>query len=251
MNIRVPLVALAFASQLAAAEVPKIFSGLLQQDTAVKGQIGIVLPPPEIDKYVAKVDTAARNDPKWFREFSESAKSGAPLPYDERLGLTKAEYDEYIALWNKREFKPIEDVVLVLRQSAGDTWTVTSTGNASILSTLRYSIKSDTFRSPNGELKRLDDIKADATTILGEWTAGEWRFEEDTTLGKMKENFAVGRYTGKNYGLLVYRAQEISAEGRKLLDKSLVIRFPIGAASPEKPAKPAPKTAPKPAPKKR
>ena len=66
----------------AAADIPKIFAGLFAQDVPVKGQIGMVMPPPEIDKYVAKVGAAARKDPAWFREFSKTAKPGIPLPYN-------------------------------------------------------------------------------------------------------------------------------------------------------------------------
>lgn len=264
MKFHIPLVAFSLVASLSAAEVPKVFAGLFEQDIPVKGQIGVVMPPPEIDKYVAKVETAARKDPKWFRDFSAQAKPGAPLPYDERLGLTKAEYDQYLALWNKREFKPTEDVMLLLRQSAGDTWSITSTGGASTLSTLRYAAKSDSFRSPNGELKRIDDIKADSSSILGEWTGLEWKFEEETGLGKTKENFALGRFGDKKYGLIVYRAQELSTEGTRLLDKSVVVRFALGKAgqaketppapgsttAPAAAAKPAPKPSAKPAPKK-
>ena len=230
MKFLVPFLSFALVASVSAAEVPKVFAGLFEQDVPVKGQIGVVLPPPEIDKYVAKVETAARKDPKWFREFSSSAKPGAPLPYDERLGLTKTEYDEYLALWTKREFKPTEEVMLLLRQSAGDTWSITSTGGASTISTLRYLPKEDVFRSPNGELKRIDDINADATSILGAWTGMEWKFEEETGLGKIKEKFALGRFGDKKFGLIVYRAQELSSEGTRLLDKSLVVRFALGKA---------------------
>lgn len=242
MKFHIPLVAFSLIASLCAAEAPKIFQGLLEPNVPVKGQIGVVLPPPEIDKFVAKVEAAARKDPKWFQEFSGQAKPGTPLPYDERLGLTKPEYDEYLALWNKREFKPIEEVTLHLRPTTGDTWAVTSTGGASSLSTLRYSAKSDSFRSPNGELKRIEDIKADASSILGEWTGLEWKFEEETGLGKSKENLAIGRFADKKFGIIVFRAQELSSEGTRLLDKSLVIRFPIAQAK----AAPAPKTATKP-----
>ena len=269
MKFHIPLAAFSLVASLSAAEVPKIFAGLFEQDIPVKGQLGVVMPPREIDKYVAKVETAARKDPKWFREFSGQAKPGAPLPYDERLGLTKAEHDEYLELWSKREFKPMEDVMLLLRQTAGETWSITSTGGASTLSTLRYTAKSDAFRSPNGELKRLDDIKADSTSILGEWSGSEWKFEEETGLGKTKENFALGRFGDKKYGIIVYRVQELSTEGTRLLDKSLVVRFALGkagqakapaaaapapaaapAANPAPPAKPAAKPPAKPAPKK-
>jgi hypothetical protein len=254
MKIPFPLIAVSLATSIAtAAEAPKVFAGLLEPGLPVRGQIGMVLPPPEIDKYVAKVETAARKDSKWFREYSRQSKPGAPLPYDDRLGLTKEEYAEYLALWNKREFKTMEDVMLQLREGGGGAWSITSTGNASNLTTLRYFPKEDVFRSPNGDLKRIDDIKADPASILGEWTGHEWKFEEETSLGKTKENIALGRLAGGQYGLIVYRAQELSTEGTRLLDKSLVVRFPLGKSAQTKPApaKPAPvKVTPKKAPQK-
>jgi hypothetical protein len=241
MKFHTPLVAFSLAASLSAAEVPKVFAGLFEQNVPVKGQIGVVMPPPEIEKYIAKVEAAARKDPKWFREFSGQSKPGAPLPYDERLGLAKAEYDEYLALWEKREFKPREQVMLLLRQSAGDTWSITSTGAGSVFSTLRYNSKGDLFRSPNGEMKRIDDIKADSSSILGAWSGLEWKFEEETGLGKIKENFALGRLADNKHGLIIYRAQELSSEGTRLLDKSLIVRFPLGKAGQAKEAAPAPK----------
>ncbi len=240
MKLHVPLIAISLIANLAAAEVPKVFAGLLEPGVPVRGQIGMVLPPVEIDKFVAKVEVSARKDPKWFREFSAQAKPGVPLPFDERLGLTKEEYAEYLALWNKREFKGMEEIMLLLRESSGGTWTINSTGKAGSLSTLRYDAKADVFRSPNGDLKRIEDIKADPASILGEWTGSEWRFEEETGLGKTKENLALGRFTDNKFGLIIYRVQELSTEGTRLLDKSLVIRFPLGKATSAKETKPVP-----------
>jgi hypothetical protein len=247
-RIFLPLAA-AMAAHLSAAEIPSVFAGLFEKDVPIRAQIGIVMPPQEIDKYVAKVEEAARRNPEWFREASSKAKAGAPLPYDEKLGLTKEEYDQYLALWAKREFKPKEEVALILRQSGADQWSIAATGNAGTISTLRYNAKDDIFRSPNGDLKRIADINADASSILGAWTGHEWRFEEENSLAKIKENIAVGQFADNKFGLLVYRAQEISSEGTRLLDKSLVIRFPLGkgAAAPAPPTtKPAP-TKPAPA----
>ena len=238
MKTIVPLITAFLTVALTAAEVPKVFEGLMQAGVPVRGQRGMVVPPAEIDKYVAKVEASARKDPKWFREFGATAKPGVPLPYDERLGLTKEEYDEYIALWNKREFKPKEEVMLMLRESPAGTWKISSTGSASSLSTLYYSAKDDEFRSPNGVLKRIEDIKADPASILGEWTGSEWKVENDTGFGKIKENIALGRFADNKYGLVVYRVQELTSEGARLLDNSLVIRFPLGV--PAKETKPAP-----------
>ncbi|MFD2256137.1 hypothetical protein ACFSSA_05570 [Luteolibacter algae] len=221
---------LALLTVAVSAQEPKVFEGLFEKEVPVRASIGMVVPPPEIDKYISKVEAAARKNPEWFKEFSAASKPGTPLPYHENLGLTKEEYDDYLVLWAKREFKPTTDVMLVLRETFGDTWTLTASGEAGAIGTLRYDPKTDSFRSPNGELKRIDDIQADASSILGAWSGKEWRFEEETGLGKTKENFAIGKYDKTGFGLVVYRVQEISTEGSRLLDKSLVLRFALGKA---------------------
>lgn len=212
------------------ADVPDVFKGLFEEGIPVRGNIGFVVPPPEIEKFIGKVETAAKKDPTWFREYTEAAEPGTPLPFHEKLGLTQEEYDEYTKLWEKRDFKSSEEVVLLLRKSFGDTWTVTATGDASVISTLRYDPSEDSFRSPNGVLKRLEDISASPSSILGDWSGREWRFEEETGLGKIKENLALGTYDEKPFGLIIYRIQELSSEGSRLLDKSLCIRFALGKA---------------------
>lgn len=212
------------------AEVPEVFKGLFEEGKAVRASIGFVVPPPEIEKFIGKVEAAAKKDPKWFREYTEAAEPGTPLPYHEKLGLTQEEYDEYLAMWAKRDFKSSAEVVLMLRKSFGETWTLTATGDASVISTLRYDPADDTFRSPNGALKRLEDISADPLSILGDWSGKEWRFEEETGLGKTKENIALGKYDDKPFGLIVYRVQELSTEGSRLMDKSLCLRFALGKA---------------------
>lgn len=232
MNARATLIALTLASRILAADAPDAFQGLIKPDTPVKGYIGMIEPPKEIDKYVAKVEAAARKDVKWYKEYSRQSKPGMPLPYDERLGLTQDEYAAYLALWEKRDFKPVAEVMLMLRKGAGGSWIVTATGPAASISTLRYDTEKDLFRSPNGELKRIDDISADPKSILGAWTGREWKFEEETSLGKTKENFAIGKISDKPFGMIVHRVQELSSEGTRLLDKSLVIRFPSAAAAP-------------------
>ena len=229
------LLVLALLTNILSAQIPKVFEGLFEKEIPVRANIGVVVPPPEIEKFLSKVETAARKDPKWFKEFTEAAKPGTPLPYHENLGLTKAEYDDYLALWAKREFKPTHEVMLVLRETFGKTWSLTASGEAGAISTLRYDPKTDTFLSPNGVLKRLEDIDADPDSILGAWSGKEWRFEEKSELGQIKENIAIGKFDKTGFGLVVYRVQEVSTEGSRLLDKSLVIRYALGKAGHLKP----------------
>lgn len=217
------------------AEVPVIFKGLFEEEVPVKASIGMVVPPEEIDKFIAKVEIAARKNPEWFKEYTAASSPGVPLPYHENLGLTKEEYDEYIALWGKRAFKSKEEVLLVLRKTLGDTWTLTATGSAGVISTLRYDPAKDTFRSPSGIMERLEDIKTDEKHILGAWSGKEWRFQEKSLLGLTKQNFAVGKFDKIEYGIVIYRAQEVSTAGTRILDENIVLRFPLGKGGQIKP----------------
>lgn len=246
MNYLFPVLAALVAPVAFAADVPKPIA-FLPQNEFVKGAITVVVPPADLDKYVAKVEAAAADHPDWFKEHAKKAAPGVPLPYDEKLGLTEAEYEEYLKLWDSREFKAVEAVILQLKQGSDKKWSITAAvggkegGGSLPISTLKYDAEKDVFVSPNGTLKRLEDVKADKRSILGEWGGSEWRYEEETSLGKTKENFAIGKTGDGKMGLMIYRMQEISSEGTRLYDKSLVVRFPMGEAGILKPQAPTKK----------
>lgn len=224
--------AFVMTSSLWAAEVPEALD-FLPEGELVKGATTVVIPPPELDKYVAMVEEAAQKDPEWFEEHSKKAAPGVPLPYDPKLGLTEEEYKEYLALWAKREFKSVDAVILQLKEGGDGRWTINAavpSGGSSPISTLKYDPAKDVFVSPNGTMTRLEDVDADENSILGAWSGHEWRYEDENTLGKTKENFAIGKTDDGKFGLLIYRMQEVSTEGTRLYDKSLVIRFPMGEA---------------------
>lgn len=214
-----------------AQTAPTIFKQYLLPDTLTKGEVIVVLPPRGIQKYIAKVEKAAEQNEEWFVEFSKNAKPGVPLPFHENLGLSREEYDAYLALWAQREHKMIPNgkVAIRLEQPKPGEWMIRVTGEGSPISLLRYDEAEDQMRSPNGVMERIADIDADPMSILGEWSGQEWKFQEETSLGKTKENFAIGKLADGKTGLLVYRLQEVSSTGRLLYDKSLVVRFGLPA----------------------
>ena len=214
------------ANVSAQSKAPKPFSSYMAANKNYKGEIVVVLPPKEIQVYIDKVKESAKKDPAWFKEYSAKAKPGVPLPFDVKLGLTKKEYDKYRELWDKREFKALQKVGLRL-EAVGDKWRVLVSGEGARISLLRYDEKKNVVVSPNGELERIEDIDAAADTILGAWKGSEWKFEEETGLGKTKENLAIGKTGDGKYGLLVYRLQDITTTNRVMHDRSMVIRFEL------------------------
>lgn len=209
-----------------AAEVPKALAGFFAVDKPVKAEIVVVVPPKEFQAFVQKLGDAAQKDPKWFEEHSKKTPAGSPIPlYDAKLGMTEEEYNNYKKLWDKREVKRVEQVGLMLQAAEDGKWKIMGSGKASHLSLLRYDPETDTFTSTNGEMSRIEDIAAPAASLFGEWKGKEWRYTSESSLGKVKENIALGMSADKKYGMLVYRLQEVSGQGQPLFDKSMVIRF--------------------------
>lgn len=209
-------------SKEAAGKTPEIFAPYFIKGKPVMGEVGMIVPPQEINKYIAKVQAAAKADTTgWHQEYAKKSKPGLPLPYHENLGLTKDDYDEYLKLWDQRQFKVAQQVVIRLEEPKPGEWMIRVSGVGMPISLLRYYPETDQFKSTNGELTRAEDIEATERSILGAWKGKEWRFEENTEFVRTKENVALGKYDDGKYCLLIYRIKEEIT----YYDKSLVIRF--------------------------
>ncbi|MBK1834501.1 hypothetical protein [Roseibacillus ishigakijimensis] len=229
MKIFLPLFALFFCSFATAQKVPTVFADYLEPDVAVKGEVVVVVPPDEIQQYIRKVDEVRKADPEWFAEYSEKAKPGVPLPFHEKLGLSEEEYADYLELWDQRKMEavPQGEVIVRLEQAEEGLWRIRVTGVGSDITTMLYNPADDTYTTTSGVMKRIEDIAADKRSILGAWTGKEWKMELEDSFGTTKENLAIGKLADGSFGLLVYRIQEVSTSGRRLFDKSMVIRFAI------------------------
>ncbi len=215
---------LVMALPVFASSTPKALAPYLKKDKTVAGEVGAIVPPKEISKYIAIVRKAAKKNPDWHKEYAKKAKPGVPLPWHENLGLTKEQYEDYLKLWGQREFKTLQKVWVRLEEPKKGEWMIRVSGIGMAVSLLRYDAKSDVFKSTNGELKRIEDIDAKPESILGAWKGKEWRYQNETDFVSTKENFALGKYKDGKHCLLIYRLQE-STSGHLLVDKSLVVRF--------------------------
>lgn len=221
------ILSLAIAS-LSASEPPAILGQYLEPDKAVKGEVVLLDIPTGFLKFREILKQAQKSDPEWFKGHQEKAGKDNPIPpFDAKLGLTKAEYDNYVALWEQRSYKRVEggEIQVMLSEEDEGEWVINVSGKGMPVSLLKYVAKEDQFESSNGTLVRIEDVKSPKESIYRGWSGQEWRYFNDGDLVKTKENIAIGRTGDGRYGLLIYSLQELSGEGSPLADDLLMIRF--------------------------
>jgi hypothetical protein len=207
------------------SDFPKAFQDYLKPNQNYVAERVTVVLPEEINQFIKLFEEAAARNPEWYAEYSKTAKPSLPFPYHENLNLTPEQYQEYLDLWGKREMKVVEKMQLRSEERDGK-WRILVSGSAGIaISLLRYDEESDSFRSTSGTLKRIEDIDVSAENLLGAWEGVEWRFTEETPLGRTKENLALGKMDDGKHGIIIYRLQDVSSTNRVLLDQSVVLRF--------------------------
>jgi hypothetical protein len=215
-------------SGLYAADPPAVLGQYLEPGKITKGEVVKLNIPVEFLKFRELLKQAQLGDPEWFKGHQEKAGKDNPIPpYDAKLGLTKAEYDKYVGLWEQRSYKRVEggEVQVILTEDGDNTWVINVTGQGMPVSTLKYVAEKDQFESSNGTLLRIKDIKSPKESIYREWSGQEWRYFNDGDLVKTKENIAIGRTGDGKFGLLIYSLQELSGQGKPLADDLLMIRF--------------------------
>ncbi len=216
------------ASSLIASKPPAILGQYLEADKAMRGEVVQVDIPSEFLKFRELVRRSQLANPEWFKKHIKKSSSDNPIPlYHKKLGMTKVEYDKYLALWDKRAYKRVDNgkVILRLMQDSDKSWIINISGRGMPVSLLKYVTEKDQFVSSNGVLDRIKDIKTPKESIYRDWSGHEWRYFNDGDLVKTKENIAIGRTGDGRYGLIVYSLQELSSKGSPLADDLLMIRF--------------------------
>jgi hypothetical protein len=84
----------------------KQLQGLLPQGR-VNVEVLEMWSPPGLAVLTQRLQQAAQADPTWFQEQVRRAVPGQPLPYHPKLGLTESEYQEFLALSDSVQMKPV------------------------------------------------------------------------------------------------------------------------------------------------
>jgi hypothetical protein len=172
-----------------------------------------------------RMQQAIQADPTWWQEQVRQAVPGEPLPYHAKLGLTEAEYREFLALTDSVQMKPVRTAEVVIEASRTG-WIF---GTASSIAGLR-NVEIDTItsvvHSPFGDLGAADPITPGAgQRATGPWGGPRWSLEvvDTTTLTGTVAQFAIGKHTQTGRTIIYFDAKSMK-NGELSARESLFLR---------------------------
>ena len=189
---------------------------LLRAQTELRSEIEKLLPPPEckvdimgvafpkrFQELTVKMQTALATNKEWMlNHIKQNAKPGEPLPYDEKLGMTKNEYEEFLALGEKKEMKKFGSVKITTTTNA-NIFQIHSGGELSDLDEVKINLKELTITTPFGVITNLAPDTSEGGGVIGPFSGYEGKFEngDEDFNNATTISFLVGRQknTGKNF----------------------------------------------------
>lgn len=177
----------------------------------LSAQIMELAAPPRMAVLSSRLQAAARSDPAWWTAHVQAARPGEPLAYDARLGLTEAEYKEFLALADSIRIRPVAPVELHISAAPGG-WRLE--GGASlpeldgiVIDTLAWEVQ-----TPLGKASVVKAITANANQqATGPWDGVQWQRTDTsivTTGSGTAITFSLGRLQDSGRVLLYYDAKQ-------------------------------------------
>jgi hypothetical protein len=193
-----------------AEDPPSSAAALLPRD----GVVDVMEPvlPERLEELARKLQQAVAKDPAWLQSHLATVKPGEPLPYHEKLGLTKAEYEEFQALSKKGGMRKVKSVKVKV-EGTDDRVVLLFGESLPGLEKVEIDLKKDSASTPAGLAPERKAITASQDqSATGPWDGIQWRskdFEQDTS--RPSVSLAVGRLRDSQRGILYYRVKPFSA----------------------------------------
>lgn len=195
-----------------------------------------VLQNPRQVELTKKFQSAIEENYDWFLEYMKTVPEGEPMPYHEKLGLTKEEYAELMEFMNNVEVVSSgkEDIIIEVKD---DFIRFKSQNKLADLDSLTINLKNNIVTFGQYKMTFADtlNISTDKNGLKSRWTGYSWKFEEPknldinalkdlSSLNMVQYKLTIGRLekNGKTYMSLKGREVE---EGAKTVDFELPVQF--------------------------
>lgn len=186
------------------------FDELLPQK-GTEGHLMTVSTPDRLKELTAKMLNSIRKNQEWFINVSKQANG--PLSYDEKLGVSREEYEEYKKLIKQGSLKDCGSFKIDLVVNSDGSRSLDTVPSMPPLKSLKFDSKREVIETPYGMLK---DPKEFTVTEkggpLGPWKGLVYQLIEGTPESILKGGsgksveFTIGRQNETGRRFLIYKA---------------------------------------------
>ena len=183
-----------------------------------------------------KFQSAIKENYDWFLEYMKTVPEGQPMPYNQKLGLTKERYTELMGFMNNVEVVSTgkEDIII---ENKGNFIRFKSHNKLADLDSLVIDLKNNivTFGQYKMTFSDTINITTEKNGLKSKWTGYNWKYEDPknldigdlknlSTLKMIQYKFTIGRLekNGKTYMSL--KGTEIE-DGAKTVEFELPVQF--------------------------
>jgi hypothetical protein len=183
-----------------------------------------VVGPPRLNELSGRIAAALRSDPSWWNEVVGRTPAGQPLPYDPRMGVSRAEYDEFLMLGDQRTLQKRSDAIVQVIERNNGALELDGGDALRDLTGVVIDLKNDRVQTPFGVATERTTLNP-SKSVFGAWNGVQWSLRAPGTSVK----FAVGVLRPSDRGILFYevKAQKTNGLMQDLVRITHVLTFPL------------------------
>jgi len=189
--------------------------------------MSIAMPPRGIALAQKLQSTVAKNQ-AWFTEQLKRAKPGQPLAYHPNLGLTAAEYDEFLILAKKKTLLKTGQAPLKVVHLGGDRFQLSAKKALAPLDGITLDLAKSQVKTLRGTCDKIDRIKTPDTHAFP-WDGYVWEtitpLDVKNSKGRVLQ-FHIGQLRGTQTGIIFYKAIGLEKQTVRL-----IITYPLAKAT--------------------
>lgn len=184
---------------------------------------------PRATELGQRVQQAARANPVWWMEQAKKARPGQEMPYDERLGLSRAEYEEFLSYGRNPQSQKTGEAIVTITKKTNNVYVFDGGPALPELTGIELDLTNDVVRTPFGVFANTTDINATDNGAFGAWLGASWKTEEVDGSGwsGTAASFSMGRLKKSGRGVIHYRVKKVS-----LFENTSIRRFLVFDAPP-------------------
>lgn len=154
-------------------------SMLLKEGNHKADLMDSLIATPQIAKIVGKLQIAVQKNYTWFIDYMKDVSPGEPLPYHEKMGISKAEYEALLAVGKNPVAVSSSQETLQIEKS-GEIIRFKGTGKLARFEYLKIdlSTKSATYRGYKLSYTDSVRITSDKNGLKSKWFGYTFSFKE-------------------------------------------------------------------------